>query len=77
MFATQHVDGPDVLNPIDEAPRVGTNGVAQTSLAAMEILALCSDQLPQNVPPPRPVQLERTRVRRPGGPAGDQRTPGE
>jgi hypothetical protein len=77
MYATQHVDGPDVLNPVDEAPRVGTNGVAQTSLAAMEILALCSDQLPHDVPPPRPVQLERTRVRRPGGPAGDQRTPGE
>ena len=51
--------------------------MAQTSLAAMEILALCSDQLPHDVPPPRPVQLERTRVRRPGGPAGDQRTPGE
>ncbi len=77
MYATRHVDGPDVLNPIDEAPRVGTNGTAQNSLAAMEVLAMCADQLPNEAPAPRNTQLDRMRVRHPGGSAGDQRTPGQ
>lgn len=77
MYATRHVDGPDVLNPIDEAPRMGTNGVAQMSLEAMEILAMCGDQLPANVPPPQAGPADRMRVRRPGGSAGDQRTPNQ
>lgn len=33
------VQAPDVLNPLDEAPHVSTNGVAQWSLAAMQCLA--------------------------------------
>jgi YetA-like protein len=41
---TTPVGGPDVLNPIDEA-RLGTNGAAQWSLAAMQNLALIGDAL--------------------------------
>jgi hypothetical protein len=77
MYATRHVEGPDVLNPIDEAPRVGTNGTAQTSLTAMETLAMCADQLPDDPPARRNAPSDRPRVRRPGGTAGDQRTPSQ
>ena len=49
-YGTQRVEGPDVLNPIDEAPRVGTNGAAQSSLIAIEVLEMCGDQLPESVP---------------------------
>ncbi len=51
---TQRVAGPLVLNPVDEAPRVSTNGAAQSGLSAIEILELCADQLPVEVPPPAP-----------------------
>jgi hypothetical protein len=77
MYATRHIDGPAVLNPIDEAPRMSTNSVAQVSLQAMEVLALCQDQLPSDVPPPQKGPADRMRVRHPGGSAGDQRTPGQ
>ena len=39
-----------------------TNGVAQDSLSAIELLALCADQLPADVPaapPPREDYEER------------------
>lgn len=39
------VDGPDVLNPIEER-RLGTNGAAQNGLAVMQCLALIGDQEP-------------------------------
>ncbi len=45
------VEGPLVLNPIDEAARVGTNGAAQSGLTAIEVLELCADALPNDVPP--------------------------
>ena len=77
MYATRHVEGPDVLNPIDEAPRMGTNSVAQISLEAIEVVAMCSDQLPSEVPKAVPGPADRMRVRRPGGSAGDTRTPGQ
>ncbi|HVW20313.1 MAG TPA: Tat pathway signal sequence domain protein [Opitutaceae bacterium] len=78
MYATHRVAGPEVLNPVDEAnANVGTNGVAQSSLEAIEVLAMCRDQLPADVPPPRAPNFERGRGRRPGGSAGDQRTPGQ
>ena len=77
MYATRHVDGPDVLNPIDESPRMGTNSVAQISLEAMEVLAMCADRLPNDVPASRAGPADRMRFRRPGGSAGDQRTPGQ
>jgi hypothetical protein len=43
----------------------------------MEVLALCQDQLPSDVPPPQKGPADRMRVRHPGGSAGDQRTPGQ
>ncbi len=43
---TKRIDGPSVLNPVDEAPRVSTNGTAQWGLAAIQNLALVSDALP-------------------------------
>lgn len=49
---TTRVEGPLVLNPVDEAPRISTNGAAQSGLSAIEILEFCADQLPAGVPPP-------------------------
>lgn len=40
---TMAVEVPDVLNPLQEAPRVSTNSVAQWSLAAMQCLAFAGD----------------------------------
>jgi hypothetical protein len=40
------VEGPDVLNPIQEA-RLGTNGAAQTGLAIMQCLALVGEHAPE------------------------------
>lgn len=48
-LVTTKVAGPDVLNPIDEAKGVGTNGSAQSSLNAIEVLEMCADQLPDSV----------------------------
>jgi hypothetical protein len=47
---TTRVEGPLVLNPVDEAPRMGTNGAAQTGLMTIEILEMCADQLPTEMP---------------------------
>jgi hypothetical protein len=47
----RHVDGPQTLNPVDEAPGAGTlitNTTNQWSLNAIEVLEMCADQLPQN-----------------------------
>jgi hypothetical protein len=49
---TQRVEGPLALNAFDEAARIGTNGSAQSGLTAIEILELCADALPTEVPPP-------------------------
>jgi hypothetical protein len=42
---TTAVGAPDVLNPLQEAPQVSTNGVAQWSLAAIQCLAFAGDYL--------------------------------
>ncbi|MEO5961427.1 MAG: hypothetical protein ABIZ49_05305, partial [Opitutaceae bacterium] len=47
------LNGPEVLNPVHEAPGMSTNNAAQNSLSAIEILALCADALP-NEPAPQP-----------------------
>jgi len=59
MYATRHVGGPDVLNPIDEAPGVSTNTTAQSSLVAIQVLELCKDQLPAELPPAAPPRRGR------------------
>jgi hypothetical protein len=42
---TRRIEGPEALNPIDEAARVSTNSTAQYGLAAIECLALIGDSL--------------------------------
>lgn len=65
-IVTTRVEGPAVLNPIDEAARVSTNAAAQSGLSAIEILELCADQLPTEVPPPEATPARGGR----GGRAG-------
>jgi hypothetical protein len=49
--ATQRlVNVPDALNPVHEAPGVSTNNAAQDGLTLIEILALCADALPNELP---------------------------
>jgi hypothetical protein len=54
----RRIEGPEVLNPIDESPRVSTNSAAQAGLLAIEILELCADQLPIEAPAPRREETE-------------------
>ncbi|WP_414664307.1 exo-rhamnogalacturonan lyase family protein [Horticoccus sp. 23ND18S-11] len=58
-IATTRVAGPLVLNPFDESARISTNGAAQSGLSAIEILELCKDQLPVEVPPPEAIPAGR------------------
>ena len=46
----EQVNGPDVLNPIDELPGVSTNTAAQSSLIAIQVLEMCGDKLPHDLP---------------------------
>ncbi|MDR2675227.1 MAG: Tat pathway signal sequence domain protein [Opitutaceae bacterium] len=43
---TSRIEGPDVLNPVDEAAWVSTNDAAQWGLAAIQCLALIGDRMP-------------------------------
>ncbi len=43
---TTPIQGPSVLEPIEEATGVSTNSVAQSCLQAIEVLAMCGDQIP-------------------------------
>lgn len=45
QLQTIHVDGPDVLNPIDEVTWVSTNDASQWGLAAIQNMALIGDAL--------------------------------
>jgi hypothetical protein len=49
LYPSRHVGGPEVLNPIEETV-VSTNSAAQSSLSAIEVMALCGDQLPAEAP---------------------------
>ena len=62
---TRRIDGPEVLNPLDESPRVSTNSAAQAGLLAIEILELCADQLPIEAPAPRRDETESAAGARP------------
>jgi hypothetical protein len=53
-YMTRHVEGPDALNAIEEAPNMSTNSTAQNSLQAIQILELCKDSLPETMPPAPP-----------------------
>ncbi len=45
------VRGPDSLNPVHESAGMSTNNAAQSGLTLIEILALCADALPNELPP--------------------------
>jgi hypothetical protein len=44
-WTTTRIEGPAVLNPIDEARGVSTNGTSQWGLAAMQLLAFAPEAL--------------------------------
>jgi len=46
MLTPRRFEAPEVLNPIEEVPGVATNSVAQNSLQAIEVLAMCGDAPP-------------------------------
>lgn len=64
-FTTRRIEGPEAVKALDEAARVGTNGTAQSSLVAIEVLEMCADQLPKTMPPPNAMPV------RPAGRRGD------
>ena len=45
-YATTHVDGPTVINPIDEIAGLSTNSTAQGCLEAIEVLEMCGEFAP-------------------------------
>ena len=49
-YVPRRIEGPDVLNPIDEVRTIGTNGTAQWCLNAIELLELIGDEIPENNP---------------------------
>jgi hypothetical protein len=49
LYQARRIEGPDVLNPIDETV-VSTNTAAQSGLMVIEVLAMCGDSLPAEVP---------------------------
>ena len=63
-----HVDGPEVLNPLDEGPG-NTNGAAQTGLETIAMLGLVGDHLPKEFPPVVPDDETAAPRRRPPAPA--------
>lgn len=65
----REVTGPDSLNRVHEAAFVSTNDASQASLTAIEILALCADNLPAELPPAPPFGRNR------GPRAGRESTP--
>ncbi len=65
------VQGPDSLQPVHEVPAMSTNEASQASLTAIEILALCADRLPAELPPSHPPLMRPRRHR----PASDQSAP--
>ncbi|MDF9827597.1 hypothetical protein M2447_001695 [Ereboglobus sp. PH5-10] len=46
LLETKRIEGPTVLNPVDEAAWVSTNDASQWGLAAMQCLALVGDSIP-------------------------------
>jgi hypothetical protein len=49
-YATRRVEPPEVLDPIDEFAGVSTNSTSQSSLNAIQVLEMCRDQLPEEMP---------------------------
>ncbi|WP_198684073.1 Tat pathway signal sequence domain protein [Brachybacterium sp. YJGR34] len=49
-WSLQRIDGPAVLEAVDEAPYLSTNGCAQYGLSAIQNLALIGEHLPDRMP---------------------------
>ena len=49
-WSLTRIDDPEVMEPVDEAAFVGTNGCAQYGLSAIANLALIGDHLPEQIP---------------------------
>lgn len=45
-YSTTHLEGPAVLNPIDEVTGISTNSTAQSCLEAIQLLEMCPGQVP-------------------------------
>lgn len=71
-LSPQLIKGTDSLNPVHEALMVSTNDASQMSLTAIQVLALCADKLPNELPPAPPMP---DRFRGQGGPRADQKGP--
>jgi hypothetical protein len=67
------IDGPESLRPVHEGQGISTNDASQSSLTMIEILALCADVLPNELPaaPPEGQGGRGGRGRGRGG-RGDQ-----
>ncbi len=50
FIQAKRLQGPEVLNPAEEDPRMSTNEAAQSGLTLIEILELCKDHLPTEAP---------------------------
>jgi hypothetical protein len=71
----RRIEGPETLNPVDEAPGISTNDAAQSSLMMIQVLEMCADQIPaEPLPPPPPPQFGGGQ-RRPQQPAQPGATP--
>jgi hypothetical protein len=48
--ATRLIEGPEVLNPLEDGPGMNTNNAAQDGLTTIAILGIVGDRLPQDLP---------------------------
>jgi hypothetical protein len=68
----RRIEGPDVVKPIDEGPTgLVTNDNNNSALHAIQVLEMCADLLPEEVPPQRP------RAARGGGRGGNADSPSD
>jgi hypothetical protein len=74
-YTTRRIEGPEAIKSVDEASRVGTNGAAQSSLVAIEVLEMCADRLPKTMPPPMTVPDRPAGMRGDSGRPAGQPTP--
>jgi hypothetical protein len=62
----RRIEGPDVLNPLEEGPSMDTNSSAQNSLTTIAVLGMIGGKLPEEIP----QQDQRNRSFRGGPTAG-------
>jgi hypothetical protein len=66
-ISAQIIDGPAVLKPVDEIPFISTNGAAQSGLNMIEVLEMCADILPHDLPATEAAPAGPPRRRGDGG----------